>query len=153
LRVGNTADDTLLTGLIEVTRTAAEYFMNRSLITQSWKISFDNYAPTRVSLRMGPVQSITSVTLIARDGTSTVMDAGQYYLSSGKRFLIFDANPIAHRVEIVYVTGYGGSSDVPDAIRQGILLHTRMLFDDRNGTVGIPEAARALYVPYRDILL
>lgn len=149
LRVDTTADDTFITRLIAVAREHAELYLRRSLITQTWKMLFDEYAPTAVELALSPVQSVTSVTLVARDGTETVMSSDSYYLSSANKFLVFDATPISHRVEIKYVTGYGAASDVPEPIKQGMLAHINSMYDNREGSVPMPRATKDFYSPYR----
>jgi uncharacterized phiE125 gp8 family phage protein len=150
LKIDNTSDDTLITSLIETVRIAAEGFLHSALITQSWKMSYDKYAPSIVPLPMGPVQSITSVTSVARDGSSSVVDNGTYYLSGGNRNLIFDASPLSHRVEVIYVAGYGASaSDVPSPIRYGMLAHLAAIFDGRAGQHSLPKQAMDFYMPYK----
>ena len=54
LKVTTSSDDDLITSLIATVRAAAEDFLRSSLITQSWKISYDKYAPACVMLPMGP---------------------------------------------------------------------------------------------------
>jgi len=150
LKVSGLDDDTLISNLITSVRQSAENYMKISLISQSWKLSFDSYCPSVVKLPMGPVQSITSVTAISRDGTETVISSDTYYLSAGNKALIFDATVASLRVEIIYVAGYGDSaSDVPAAIRQGILAHIAAIYDGRAGASNVPEQARVMYGAYR----
>jgi len=152
LKVLNSSDDALITSLITTARKAAESFLHSSLITQSWKLSYDKYAPSCVLLPMGPVRSITSVTAIARDNTSATISSSSYYLSGGNRKLIFDASPIGQRVEIVYVAGYGSSAaNVPSPIRYGMLAHLATIYDGRAGAQNLPKQAVDFYMPYRGI--
>lgn len=152
LKIDNSNDDTLLTDLITAVRKAAEQFLCSSLITQSWKISYDKYAPSCVELSMGPVQSVTSVTAIARDGGQTVLSSGGYYLSAGNRKLVFDVSPLSHRVEIIYVTGYGASSsNIPSPIRYGMLAHIAAIYDGRAGGNSVPKQAIEFYLPFRAV--
>ena len=152
LKIDNSADDTLISNLIIAVRKSAEGFLHSSLITQSWKISYDRYAPSSILLPMGPVQSITSVTSFARDASSTVMSSSAYYLSAGNRNLVFDASPLSHRVEIIYVAGYGlSASDIPSPIKYGMLAHIAAIYDGRAGGHSIPEQAVEFYMPYKAI--
>ncbi len=154
LKIENTNDDTLITSLITLVRKAAEDFLCASLITQSWKISYDKYAPSCVYLPMGPIIAITSVTVFARDGSSSVMAASTYYLTSGNRKLVFDASPIGHRIEIIYTAGYGTSGAyVPSPIRYGMLAHLAAVYDGRVGDRDIPKQAVEFYLPYRGVRL
>jgi uncharacterized phiE125 gp8 family phage protein len=151
LRVEGTADDTFIGELITVAREAAEVYLRASLITQSWMLVYDDYAPSKTPLPFGPVQSITSVTLVARDETTTLLDSSSYYLTAGNRHVMFDATPVSHQVEIVYVAGFGAASDVPSPIKQGMLHHIATMYDDRAGERVIPRASEVLYGGYRGV--
>lgn len=150
IKVDSADDDTLITNLISTVRIAAEKFLKVSFINQSWKLSYDKYCPSVVKMVMGPVQSITSVDAIARDGIVTTINSDNYYLSCGNQKLIFDANVVSHRVEIVYLSGYGAlSSDVPNPIKQGMLSHIAAIYDGRAGANSIPSQSKTLYAPYK----
>jgi uncharacterized phiE125 gp8 family phage protein len=153
LRIDGTADDKLLVSLLAAARASAEKYLKRSLITQTWLLTYDGYAPSETLLPKGPVQSITSVKLIARDTTETIVSSSTYYLNAGKEKLIFDAPPIGHIVEILYVTGYGTASAVPDEIKQGMLAHISDLYDKRSESVALPESTRNLYSVHRLVRL
>ncbi|PIR39589.1 MAG: hypothetical protein COV35_03540 [Alphaproteobacteria bacterium CG11_big_fil_rev_8_21_14_0_20_39_49] len=150
LKVNTSDDDALITNLIITVRQATEKFLKVSLISQSRKISYDKYCPSVVKLAMGPVQSITSVTAVQRDESTSVISTNAYYLSAGKRKLIFDANVVSHRVEIIYVAGYGDlADDVPNPIKQGMLSHILAIYDGRAGANVIPPQSQTLYAPYK----
>ncbi|MBN8531726.1 MAG: phage head-tail connector protein [Alphaproteobacteria bacterium] len=149
LRVDGSTEDTLITSLIASVRQAAEEYLRRSLITQSWKLSFNDGAPGEVALPRGPVQSITSVVLKDRDGDSETYSAGNYYLNARKDALVFDAEPYAHLVEITYQAGYGAAAaNVPDMLKAGMLAHLASLYDGRGG-IELPAKTEALYAPFR----
>lgn len=150
LRVSGSNDDTLITRLIVTAREAAESFLQRSLITQSWKLSYDDYAPSCIMLPRGPVQSITSVTMIALDGSQTTVASGNYRLNAGKEILIMDSPLVSYIVEVVYVTGYGSSAaTVPSPIVQGMYAHIAEMYEKRVDGMPISTATKNLYQPYR----
>lgn len=149
LRISGSAEDTLVARLIVASREAAESYLQRSLVTQTWKLSYDDYTPSRILLPRGPIQSIISVKLIARDGSETTVDAGSYYLNSGKELLVLDSPLISHMVEITYVTGYGAASAVPSAIRQGMFAHIAEMYEKRAEALPISRNTQTLYQPYR----
>lgn len=153
LRVDGSMEDTLIGNMITVARMAAEAYLARSLVTQIWKLGYDDYLLSHTRLLMSPVQSITSVTLVARDDTTTTVDNSTFYLNARKDTLIFDASPFAHRVEVVYVAGYGNASAVPEAIKQGMYLHIAALYANRSAKGAIPDTAITLYAPYRVVRL
>jgi uncharacterized phiE125 gp8 family phage protein len=152
LKISGSSDDTIITNLIKTVRESAEKFLRVSLINQSWKLLYDQYTPSEITLLMGPVQSITSVTAIARDESTTVISSSTYYLSAGKQKLIFDANIVSQRVEIVYLCGYGAAaSSVPNPIKHGMLSHIGAIYDGRAGGNVIPMQSKELYAPYKMI--
>lgn len=149
LRVDSSDEDTLITDMIVVAREFAERYLQRSLITQSWQMAYDDFAPAQINLLRGPVQSITSVKLIARDATETTVDSSTYYLNAGKNKLILDVAPVAHRVEVIYVAGYGAAVDVPEVIKQGILEHIAQMYENRGEVTALPVSARSLYSKHK----
>ncbi len=154
LRVTNTEEDTYITSLIGVAREAAEWFVRKSLITQSWMLSYDDYSPTEVILPRGPVQSVDEVKIVSRSGIETIVDSTTYYLNAGKETLVFDATPVGHIVQIYYTAGYGNSaSSVPKDIRQGMLIHIAQLYEKRGEDNSLTSESIRLYKPFKVIKL
>ncbi len=153
LRVDHSDDDAVITRMIAASRRKAESYVRRSLITQSWRLMFDDYAPTIFALPRGPVQSITHVKLIAKDGAETTLDASAYHTTAGNKKLVFDISPMAHLVEVQYVAGYGEAADVPVAIKQGMLGHIATMYDTRDITVAPDGITCSLYDDFREICL
>lgn len=153
LRVDHSDEDTLISELIVTARQAAENYLQQSLITQEWKMSLDDYAPSTLPIPMGPVQAVDSVVSITRLAVSTTLSVEGYYLGAATDTLYFDAAPLGHQVDISYTAGYGdASTDVPEGIRTGIKRHTGLLYEDRSLTTLHPEI-QSLYVPYRRVRL
>ncbi len=149
LRLDESRDeDVLVKQLIVAAREAAEHYLRKSLITQTWKMAFDGYVPSMVDLMRGPVQSITEVKIIDRDGSFTVVDNANYYLSADKQRICFEISILGHMIEITYVAGFGDSSKVPHSIKQGMLMHIAQMYDDRQAVV-ISSASQSLYNNFR----
>lgn len=154
IRVDDTSDDTLISNLIIVARQVAETYLKRSLITQTLKMEFDQYAPSSFELVLGPIQSIVEVTLTNRDGSNSTVDNSTYYLTAGKDNIVFDATPVSHKVTIEYIAGYGDNvTDIPEPIRQGMLTHVARMYDNRTGNSTMPTASKNLYMPYKKVRL
>jgi uncharacterized phiE125 gp8 family phage protein len=155
LRVDNTTEDTLINDLIVAARMTAEGWLKRSLITQSWKLAYDDYICEEVDLPMGPVNSITSVVVFSRDGSSQTLSNSIYYLNASKDVLIFDTVNFGFRIEITYETGFGSASSVPKAIKQGMLEHIAVMYDRRAepDDIALPEQTLCLYLPFRELRL
>ncbi len=150
LRVEHTTDDTLISQLIVVARQTAERYLRQSLITQSWKMVFDDYLEPITPLAYAPIQSVTSVTTYDALGQPTVISSTLYRLDASKRNLVLDVSLIASRVEIVYQAGYGAAVDVPAPIKQGMFLHIGRLYDKRDLSAHLSADIEALYRPFQE---
>lgn len=153
LRVDGSEEDALVTDLITAVRVAAEEYLRLSLITQSWKLSFNDCAPVETYLPRGPVTAITSVTAYDRAGASTTVSSGNYYLDAAHDTLVFDAQIVSHRVDVVYVTGYGNAAAVPRPLKLGMLAHIAALYERRGEGDALPQETIALYAPFREVSL
>lgn len=128
----------------------AERYLKRSLITQTWLLSYDTHAPSEIVLPKGPIQSIDVVKLLDRNANEMIVPSSNYYLNAGKEKLVFDAAQLAHIVEIQYTAGYGDPSDVPEDLKYGILKHAANLYDNYDEEVKeLPSHVKTLYAPYR----
>lgn len=153
LRIDHTEEDTLIGDLIVGSRMMAEHWLRQSLITQAWKLAYDDAIPSSVFLPMGPVTAINSVSVINRDGSAEALDSDTYWLDAAKRHLMLDSELLGFRIEMAYATGYGNAGMVPVPIRQGMLAHIAAMYDDRDGGDGLPAQSMALYLPFREIQL
>ncbi|WP_152051820.1 head-tail connector protein [Tautonia marina] len=139
-RIDGSDDDATLTALITAARLAAEQYLRRSLITQTWKLTLDlcgargsepwwdgvvdgplnslyGGLPNTIPLPRGPVSAISSVVTYDLDNSSATYSASNYRLdNSGDRLIlnygaIWPAN-IRPKAgcEITYTAGYGSAA-------------------------------------------
>ncbi len=155
LRIDGSAEDSLIADLIAVARELAEQYMRISLITQQWKISFDDYVPEELLLPYPPIVSIESIMIFARDGSSVVVEPDSYFIGSSQDTLVFDTIIYGHRIEIIYNTGYGNAADIPSPIKYGMLAHMAFLYEQRGEAeiATLPRQSMALYSPFRRVSL
>ncbi|PIR33985.1 MAG: hypothetical protein COV36_01840 [Alphaproteobacteria bacterium CG11_big_fil_rev_8_21_14_0_20_44_7] len=153
LKIDNSEDDAFIGNLIKAARVMAEEFLKRKLITQTWQLQYDNYAPSIVVLPKGPIQEIVHVKVIARDWSEEVIASENYYLNAGNENLHFEAALLGQIVQIQYITGYGAAADVPEPIRQGIIAHVINMYDNRMENKGMPPASQSLYEKFRVVKL
>jgi uncharacterized phiE125 gp8 family phage protein len=155
LRVDGSSEDALLTDYIVSARMIAEHWLKRSLISQVWKLSVDEYIEGETALPMGPVNIINSVTIVNRDGSSQAVSSSVYYLNATKNMLLFDSALIGFRIEITYSTGYGDATSVPRPIKHGMLSHMASMYEHRGEYEcgALPDQAVRLYLPFREIAL
>ena len=178
LRLDTADDDATLSSLITAARQAAEEYLRRSLVTQTWRLTldgssargewypgvydlpvnyFDGDLPRSLDLPRGPVQAVASVTTYGTDNVGTVFAPVGYRLADARLLL----NPNSYwpgslrpqgGTEVVYAAGYGDAAAVPRPIRQGILIHVASLFEERgmcDDAHGLPPGCASLYSPYR----
>lgn len=153
LRVDGGAEDALIADMLTTVREAAEGYLGKSLMTQGWVMTYQDYAPSCVPLAKGPVQSVESVVTRDRNGNATTLLAARYHLSPVEDALHLDAALMAHAIEVHYTVGYGDADDVPSSVRQGMLVHLAALYEDRLGGMTIPPASVTLYAPHREVRL
>lgn len=159
-RVSDDADDPLLAQLVTAARMAAEEYLRRSLLSQTWRLTLDlaysgmndlpegvydlpvtalyGGLPQSFALPRGPVSAITSVTTYDLAGTGTVFAPANYRVdASGDRFILGygalwpDSIRPQGGCEITYVAGYGNAAAVPQPIKTGMMIHVATLFEQR----------------------
>lgn len=162
LRVDHDDQDGLITAQI---RAATAYLdgyagiLGRALITQSWRQDFAGFAD-RLPLPVSPVIAIVSVSYFDASNVVQVLDAGLYDLFADTRGAYVtlrsgQSRPATFRradaVSITFTAGYGAAVDVPEPIRQAILLIVQRLFDgaDTKIDIAIERTVHALIAPYR----
>lgn len=171
LRVDTTADDTYISACIVAARQSAEDFLGRQLITATWVYKLDAFPATRYGadavlyLPRPPVQSVTSVQYVDTAGATQTLSASLYQTdlsaepariapARNQTWPTTDTDTLA-AVTITYVAGYGdAASDVPQAIRQAILLTLGHFYENREDVVvgatanQVPKAATYLLHQY-----
>jgi uncharacterized phiE125 gp8 family phage protein len=157
-RVDSTAEDTLITSLIAAARQDAEMILQRSLITQGWRLVLDSF-PACIELERGTVLTVTAITYMDMAGVWQTLSASDYVsdLSGcparitpvfGKVWPV--TLPQIGAVKVEYTAGYGAAAaDVPEAIKRWIKLRVATIFENRE------EVARGdlRAMPYVDGLL
>lgn len=170
LRVDGNDEDALIGALIT---TAVGYLdgwggiLGRALITQTWGETFDSFPRGDVlRLRLAPVQSVTFIkyrdSANAEQTLPTTVYEGPFTDDLGG-YVALRENQVwpstyerRDAVSVQYVCGYGGQFDVPQQVRQAILLMigdwyaNRETFSSRSA-LEMPFSASALLSPLRRI--
>jgi uncharacterized phiE125 gp8 family phage protein len=145
LRVTDTAEDALISGLIKAAREEVEQATGLALITQDWRLYLDNWPPSGlVRLRRHPVQSVIQVTVYNGAGTpETVVppDVNLDRINRPARFLMPDGvkapGKAMNGIEIDFRAGYGATGvDVPDGLKRAILLLAAFWYEHRGAQGG-----------------
>lgn len=177
LRVDYDDDDLLIAMLIGAARRYAETYTARSFITQKWRLVLDSFpGPSLIGvpygvpyslpahailLERGIVQSIDSITYTAMDGTTQTMPSANYVADlSGALARITPVFgqiwpiplPQIGSVRVDYTAGYGVASEVPEGIKQWILMRINTLYENRE-EVAILSRGKVDPLPFVDCLL
>ena len=156
-RITYTEEDTLLQNFITASREATEEYLGRALMEQTIRMLMDSWPGEVIKLPKPPLISITKVATLDEDDVETVYDSSNYYIITeavpGRLMLRQSASPPVNANRnyggflIEFKAGYGDeASDVPRAIREGIMLwvaavHATRAFDPKSPP---PEARSKL---------
>lgn len=147
LRVDSSDEDAYISALITAAREIVERIhLWRALITQTWEYVLDDWPDEDViKIPYPPLQSIVSITYTDEDGNDhtlstdvyavdTYSEPGRVVLKPGQTWPTADLWP-AGAIRIQFVAGYGdNASDIPQPIRQAILLLVGHLYENREAT-------------------
>ncbi len=149
LRIQDTQDDALLTALITASRERAEAFTRRVWITQTWTLWLDRFPKEKasrkgwesnaqwISIPKPPLQSVAFLKTYDATNTATEFNPARYLVDNisvpGRIALNesetwpVDLRPV-QSIEIEFTAGYGLASDVPEPVRQGMLLWIKLAY-------------------------
>ncbi len=142
-RIDSTDEDALLASFITSARDATEKYLGRALINQTIKAVMDYWPQHKIELPLPPLSSVTSVTVRNESDVSTTYSSSNYYVVTdsipGYIVIKYGNTPpenLSLREKgafvITYVAGYGDSADdVPEPIRQSILLWATNIYETR----------------------
>ncbi|MEL7097965.1 MAG: head-tail connector protein [Pseudomonadota bacterium] len=135
--------DEVLEGFLRAAIASVEARTGKVLIsrTYSWSETLWRDAGG-ATFPVAPVEAITEVERVARDGTRTVVDATSYWLeqdSQRPRLRPVGASlpsiPTAGSVVVSFVAGFGADwNDLPADLRQAVLLLAAHYYEFRNET-------------------
>jgi len=156
LRAEDTLEDKQIITMIMASTVKLEKYLNRSLITQTWKYIIDRYpSKDTIKLMYGPIQSITSITSTLSNASTEVYANTNYFISNTNTDPAISLNYNTlwptyilrpkSAVEIIYVTGYGDTSDdVPFSVHQGLLHMVAAMYMNREEGPVINDTIKSL---------
>ncbi len=144
LRVTSSDEDALISALIVAAREAAEHETGRSLITQTREKTLDVF-PEAIRLDYPPVQSITSIKFLDENGDEQTLSASSYKLdnasdscpawikiATGRAWP--STYPEINAVRVRYVAGWASAAEVPQSIKQWMLLNIGHWYENREAS-------------------
>lgn len=174
LRITHDDEDALIAGLIKAATAWAEHETGRALVQQTLLYTLDDWpAGDFIVLPKPPLRSVTSVKWLTTAGVETTLTASTDYVADtgsepGRVCLPYNGSwpssslyPI-RPIRVTYVAGYAPTTgtpvdyraNIPQAIKQAILLRVGDLYELREGLVQGAElrptqAAEWLLAPYK----
>ena len=126
--------------------------LGRALVTQTWDYSIDAF-PYEIELPLPPCQSVGSISYIDDNGDGQTLSTDDYQAyglgdqiparirpAFGKSWP--STRHVPDAVTVRFTAGYGDApDDVPEPIRQAILVHVAQMFDYRLGFVDEQRSA------------
>lgn len=143
-RIDASDDDELLSGLITSARMQAEHITGRALITQKWELTLDEFPDWEIKLPYGPLQTVQTVTYLDTDGVRQTLASTEYQVVISE--LVGKVQPAYSKswpscrsqpdsIAVNYTCGHGVVKDVPQAIKQWILMAVATMYDQRGALV------------------
>ena len=154
LNVTNRDDFPILAQMLDEAVDAFQRRTQRQLLTATWKLYLDGF-PDVIELERLPVASITSITYVNTDGTTTTLAATEYQtdLTDGRYAAricpaygtVWPAvrGDTLNAVIVTFVAGYTSAALVPSNIKRALLLMIGHYFENRE-----PTGGDAVEVPY-----
>lgn len=146
IRVIGEDEDLLIQSLITAAREWCEGFQQRAYVAQTRRLTLDRWPRGRtIHLPRPPLQSVTSIVYTDREGAQYTIETESYIVDTdaepGRIVLAYGASwpSVALRpaagVEITYVAGYGDASDVPQKVKQAMLLLVGHWYEHREAVL------------------
>jgi uncharacterized phiE125 gp8 family phage protein len=154
LRVDINTDNELIEALIAAAREYCETFQGRAYITQTWELWLDAFpAQSWIQLPRPPLQAeeleVKYYDINDHNETfedyfvDTKSEPGYIVLNTGAAWPSIILRP-ANGVCVTFTVGYGAAEDVPQKVKQAMLLIIGDWYENREAKSTIPKAAEAL---------
>lgn len=151
LRVDQSTEDNLISGMVVAARQWVETYTRRALVTQTWDFRYEAFMDTRQPLILpkAPLQSVTSITYLDEDGVSQTLASSNYSVrtlsgaTAGRGYIELNDDvslPSLYTDALAPVTvravcGYGAAASVPDGVKMAIYLMLGDLYEQRQETM------------------
>jgi len=154
--------DVLLEALLMAAISAVEARTGKALLQRSFRWTLADWRDRyHQGLPVAPVQSITDIRIVDRDGNETLVSADDYLLMRDSSIPTIEARsvlpfvPSGSSVDVRFEAGFGPDwTDVPSDMAQAVLLLAAHYYENRSGDgTPWPQAVSALIASYRRLRL
>lgn len=163
LRLDDETQDGLVNALMTAARLTLEAATRRAFVTQSWRMTLDQWPERGVILPLAPIQAITQVSVdgvvLASESYSVDLAAEPPRLKAAHDVVLPAPEDVMTGIAIDMLAGYGAANAVPLPLKQAILMLTAHWFDNREAVAFgeqvqlLPMGVEALIAPYRRLHL
>lgn len=155
LRVDGTQDDAVISLLISAAREKGESISRLAFLTQTVELVLDAW-PEDLTLRLrrAPLQSVTSVTYLEKEGVQATWTDYQVDARSAVGTVTFGSVPSATlyptgAIKITYVAGYGDTAtSVPSNLQMALLMLIAYWYENRESQ-DVPKNIRDMFISAR----
>jgi len=165
LRIVGNDDDALLASLITAARRVVEARTGLCLIAQAWMCFRDGWPEDGIiALPVAPLLDVEELAVFGEDDQKAVIDPAHYIVdavSRPPRVLLRGSRQwqrpgrAVNGIGIRVAAGFGAAGDVPQPLRQAVLLLVAHFFAQRGDEAGpaLPAGLGALLDPFRGVRL
>ena len=135
-RIDGDDEDALVSALVAAARLHVESLTGRALVTQTWRLVLKCVTGLVVPLPVVPAMALVE----APDGAVLQGDS------------VLLAEP-ADELTVDYTAGYGGADDVPQDLKQAVLVLVAYWYEHRDSVTTAPVGFERLVASYRRVRL
>ena len=147
LAIDDSTFDTQIDSFISTARQVVENHTSRQINTATWELvtdAFPRIPTSKLALPKGELQTVDSVKYTDADGNEQTLASSEYQVSDSREPAViqpaYTKSWPTTRVEldavrIRFTCGYGDASDVPEPIKQAILLLVGHYFEHRESVL------------------
>ena len=148
LRISYDYDDELIQNLIKTSVEFAEDFTGTNLYSKKICVNIKN-VESSVELKYPNIVAINSVYLILNNKKEQITDKYGYFQKKVNK-LHLNEQYINREIEVEYLSGYT-NNQIPQAIKQGLLIHVALMYENSEHDICRMSNIKDLYLPYRII--
>lgn len=148
LRVQHSAEDTLIGSLVDAVVSffdAPNGVIGKALYTQTWELSVRSAdSKSRIELPVTPVQSVSTISYYDGDNTQQTLTVDDFYLHTNEDWAYLTPKtgvswPTTYNrldaITVTFVAGYGEAAEIPQGIKQAMLLLLTHWYENRSATI------------------
>ena len=159
LRVDHSDSDVEITAMIQAARELVEKNLNLDLGERTWVYTLESFHDP-IELPKSPTDGIDSIEYVDTDGNTQTLSTDVYLLEGDEIYLKYDQSwpSVRDQRAAITITFRSGGAEVPQAVKNAILLTVGDLYENREGKVigtiqSVNPTVQALLDPHRRVAI